>query len=85
MDLIQAELDMIAQQWNAHVIRAQKSSYIPCGRPDILYFVPKIYGGHNFDHRVDQEDIQICQEPYGSHKRLYSNETDDLVRITEGI
>jgi hypothetical protein len=33
-----------------------------------MYFVPEIYGGHNYDHRADQGDIQICQELYGSPK-----------------
>jgi hypothetical protein len=46
-----------------------------------MYFVPEIYGGHNYGHRVDQGDIQICQELYGSPKRLYSNETEDRVRV----
>lgn len=36
---------MIAQQWNAHNIRAQRNSDTPCRRPDIMYFVPEIYGG----------------------------------------
>jgi hypothetical protein len=26
-----------------------------------MYFVTAIYGGHNFCHRVEQEDIQMCQ------------------------
>jgi hypothetical protein len=26
-----------------------------------MYFIPEIYGGHNFGHRVEQEDIQMCQ------------------------
>jgi hypothetical protein len=30
---------------------------IPFERPDIMYFVPGIYGWHNYG----QEDIQICQ------------------------
>ena len=80
MGLIQAELDMIAQQWNAHNIRIQKNADIPCGRPDIMYFIHEINGGHNFGHRVE-EDVQICQELYGSPKQLYSNETEDLVQV----
>jgi hypothetical protein len=53
MDLIQAELYMTSE--------IQKNIEILYGRPDIMYFVPGIYGGHNCDHRVDQEDIKICQ------------------------
>jgi hypothetical protein len=38
-----------------------KEFEIPYGRPVKIYFVPGIFGGHNFGHRVDQDDIQICQ------------------------
>jgi hypothetical protein len=34
---------------------------MPFGRPYIMYFVPGIYGGHNFGHHVEQEDIKMCQ------------------------
>jgi hypothetical protein len=46
-DLIQAELYMTSI--------TQKNFEIPFGRPDIMYFVQGIYGGHNCGHRVDQE------------------------------
>ena len=81
MDLIQAELDRIAQNWNTHEIRQQKNANVPCGKPDIIHFVPEIYGGHNFGNIVDLEDVKACIDMYADSKRMYSDEIRELSNL----
>ena len=47
MDLIQAELDYVAHEWNIHRIRP--SNYNPGGIPDKLYFLPEDEGMINLN------------------------------------
>ena len=44
MGVIQAELDRIAQHWNLHRILSQNNVESPSGRPDTLFFLPKLEG-----------------------------------------
>jgi hypothetical protein len=71
MNLIQAELDRIANNWNMHVIRPQKNASIPSGKPDVMFFVPEIFGGHNFGKRIHQKDVKVCKELL-AHQRKYA-------------
>lgn len=53
MDILQAELDRIAHHWNTHNIRPQKCyRELPTGKPDIMYFSPEIYDGHDYSTPV---------------------------------
>ena len=69
MELIQAELDRIAQHWNLHEIRSQRHSDIPSGKPELLYYVPEIFGGRDYGQSVDLDDLEICLELYSSPKK----------------
>lgn len=81
MDLIQAELDRIASNWNMHAIRPQKNSHTPCGKPDLLYFVPEIFGGRDYGHKIDRNDLKTCMELYGKPKLTCSEEFKDLIHL----
>ncbi|KAL4241014.1 hypothetical protein ACF0H5_001793 [Mactra antiquata] len=81
MDLIQSELDRIAMNWNNHEIRPQKHRNIPSGRPEIMFHVPEVYGGYNFGHVVNKDDVTICQELYGEPKRLYADGMNELAQL----
>lgn len=48
MDVIQAELDRVAQHWNFHRIRPQNNVESPPGRPDTLFFLPELKGDVTF-------------------------------------
>jgi len=50
MDLIQAELDRVAEEWNLHRVRC--SSEMPGGIPDMLYHLPQEQGMHLCDAHV---------------------------------
>lgn len=44
MQLIQQELTNVRTEWNTHYIRMQTREGTPCGKPDILYNHPELYG-----------------------------------------
>jgi hypothetical protein len=47
--LIQAEINRIAVNWDLLNIHKQKSPpEIPNGKPDLIYFLPEKFGGHNY-------------------------------------
>ena len=52
MEVIQTELDRIVQHWNLHEILSQRHSDIPSGKHGLLYYVPEIFGRHDYGHHV---------------------------------
>jgi len=39
------------------------------GKLDLMYFVPEVFGGHDFGKRVDQKYVDVCCEMYGLHRK----------------
>ena len=64
MDLIQAELDRMAKNWNLHAIRAQKNADVPEGKPDILFLLPELNCHMNCGTPVDHDGVSACKEMY---------------------
>lgn len=63
MPLIREELHRVAELWNLHRIRPQSSNRdSPCGRPDILYFLPELNSRVSYIHDVTLDDIEIAEE-----------------------
>ena len=63
MEVIQTELNRIVQHWNLHEIRSQRRSDIPSGKHGLLYYVPEIFGGPDYGHHVDLDNLEsawIC-------------------------
>ncbi|OWF36955.1 hypothetical protein KP79_PYT02570 [Mizuhopecten yessoensis] len=82
MDALQTDLDRIAQHWNSHDIRPQRTyRELPSGKPDVMYFVPELTDGHNFKTVVDAEDVNSCINLYGKQKQTCSKEFKQLVNI----
>lgn len=42
--LVQDDLNRCAQEWNQHRIRHTKSAELPGGKPDLMYYLPELYG-----------------------------------------
>ena len=53
MQVIQADLDRIAEHWNLHEIRQQKHSNIPSGKYEHLNYVLEIFGGLDYGHCIE--------------------------------
>ena len=68
MEVIQAELKRIhvVQYLNLHEIRSQRHSDIPSGKHELLYYVPEIFGGCDYGHHVDLDNLEICFDLYNS-------------------
>ncbi|XP_033099727.1 uncharacterized protein LOC117103268 [Anneissia japonica] len=65
-DIIQRDFSRMARMWNQHRIRSQTNLEIPCGKPDILYFLPEIYGSRNykFPLQFSDDDIEEVKRDY---------------------
>ena len=78
MEVIQTELDRIVQHWNLHEIRLQRHSDIPSGKHGLLYYVPEIFGGRDYGHHVDLDNLEICLDLYSSPEKMYSEDIKEL-------
>ena len=78
MGVIQAELNRIVQHWNLHEIRSQRHSDIPSAKHELLYYVPEIFGGRDYGHHVDLDNLEICLDLYSSLERMYSKDIEEL-------
>ena len=78
MEVIQTELDRIVQHWNLHEIRSQRHSDIPSGKNGLLYYVPEIFGGRDYGHHVDLDNLEICLDLYSSPEKMYSEDIEEL-------
>ena len=72
--MIQTELDRIVQHWNLHEIRSQRHSDIPSGKHGLLYYVPEIFGGRDYGHHVDLDNLEICLDLNSSPEKMYSED-----------
>ena len=80
--IFQDELDEIIKVLNQHRICMTRMSEVSNGVPDVLYFLPNIYGKENRTNEIEDVDLllslEFIREPlyYGC-----SNEFAELARI----
>lgn len=60
--LVQDDLNRCAQEWNQHRIRHTKSAELPGGKPDLMYYLPELYGTHDFKMEIDMADVDAAEE-----------------------
>ena len=51
------------------------------GKPELLYYVPEIFGGRDYDYRVDLGDVEVCLDLYSSRKKMYSEDIEELTYL----
>ena len=56
----QRELDAVSKAWNSHTIRPTRHSAVPCGRPNVLFSAPSLWGMQDFLHPCSNDDITVC-------------------------
>ncbi|KAK3087386.1 hypothetical protein FSP39_005257 [Pinctada imbricata] len=44
MDILHEELDCVRMEWNQHRVRASRNSESPAGKPDMLFYLPNLFG-----------------------------------------
>ena len=79
--VLQAELDRIAQNWNTHQIGQQRNTVLPCGKPDVMYFVPEMYGSNQYGVKADVVDVNLCKEMYAVPKQICTREFEELAHL----
>ncbi|XP_071797832.1 uncharacterized protein [Asterias amurensis] len=62
--LLRSELHRTARLWNEHHIRYCKNSEGPHGKPDTMFFLPQLYGTHEYKHEVSLADIRDVNEEF---------------------
>lgn len=81
MSLIQEECYRIAKHWNTHVIRPSTNEDSPSGRPDTLYFIPKVTGTVNYIVNVDNVDNELANEMCCVQRSICEPEFEELACI----
>lgn len=62
MNILRDELQRVARLWNAHRIRPSRNVESPCGRPDVLFFLPEVSNTRNFITDVDLDELELAEE-----------------------
>ena len=86
--MLQYELDQIELQWNIHYIRRTRHDTIP-GRPDELFFLPKLSGGQNQGTSISNSEIDstyLEQENFLEDATIIMDDVDEeLVEYFEYV
>ena len=62
MNILRDELQRVARLWNAHRIRPSTNVESPCGRPDVLFFLPEVADTRNFITDVGLDELELAEE-----------------------
>ena len=62
INLLRCELHMIRQLWNAHPIRKSRNAHVPHGKPDIIYYIPEIFGGRDLLCTFSGDELDVLSE-----------------------
>ncbi|XP_033114901.1 uncharacterized protein LOC117115288 [Anneissia japonica] len=62
MHLIQDGLDDMVSTLNHHLIRSSRNSRSSFGRPNIIYYMPEMYGTLDYICQVSNEQVGLCQQ-----------------------
>ncbi|KAJ8914135.1 hypothetical protein NQ315_016213 [Exocentrus adspersus] len=56
------ELNNVVLEWNTHLIRKNRHSHCPSGRPDVIFNFPQIHNSNDHLIVVQEEHLQTCEE-----------------------
>ena len=82
MDIIKKDLQTFMQQWNCHLVRKEKNSDLPAGKPEIMHFAPEIFGSKSYELPVLGTDANRCRQLFGKLRSeiSYMKEFEELVK-----
>ena len=81
MNVLRKELNSIAEMWNVKDIQVKKNTQLFGGKPDVMYFLPEVYGKTNYLVPTSQDDVQTCRLLYGVTRRDFSIDFENLVNL----
>ena len=61
MYIFQNTLDDICSIWNRHRIRPYRQGISRCGRPFLLYHMPRAYGSADYGTKINEIEVDICE------------------------
>ena len=56
------KLHRAARLWNLHRIRPSTNVESPCGRPDVLLFLPEVSNTRNYMEDIDFDELELAEE-----------------------
>ena len=62
LELMRHELDTIKSLWNTHHIRPSRNEHFPSGKPDVMYYMPHLYGTTSFMQDIDREMADVLAQ-----------------------
>ena len=80
-NLIQAELDLVVEQWNRHPIRKQKGQNVVSGKPAHIYNFPQNYDAQDYRKEINKEHVDICFSKYAEKPVLFEPVYSELAKL----
>ena len=62
MGLLRVELQTIRKLWNTHYIRKTRNENVPYGRPDVIYYLPEMFGGQECLLPVNENEVRFLAD-----------------------
>ncbi|KAJ8037931.1 hypothetical protein HOLleu_18876 [Holothuria leucospilota] len=75
MNIIQNELNEVADLWNMHRMRRCRNAIAPNGRPLLMYNLPNQFGGTDHLQNVSRQQVRLCKDECTFRGRLPCDET----------
>ena len=63
--IIQSDLDNLCREWNVHRVQRNHHTDSPCGKPNVLFYQPELFGTVHYKHMLN-EDITVIRDAVGS-------------------
>jgi len=81
LPILRKELQLVVELWNTHNTQRQTRYEVEGGKPDIIFFQPKMYGTQSYLGNADIEDVKACKEMYAENCVDYNDDVEELVRL----
>ena len=81
LPIIRKELRLVATSWNTHNIQRQRRCEVEGGKPDVMFFLPEVYGSNDYLSHVNMQDVADCKEIYAENCPDYNDNMDELIRL----
>lgn len=80
LPITRGEPQLVVELWNTRGIQRQKRCKLEGGKPDIMFFTPKMYGTHSYLKVVDI-DAKASKEMYTENCVDFHEDVKELVQL----
>lgn len=71
---MQDELDKVQEVWDTHNIAPSRNVNLPHGKPNIMYYVPELYGCEDYLVSAADDEVALCKNDSTFRKSLPCDE-----------